>query len=157
MLGAIYRASECGFLLWRMGSKGCGGWSAIWVQLSRYGFPIFLVGARRVVGQCLRSVVQRRGASGWWPRGESGWFKEKNHFFFLLLHRVQGGRRKGNSVVQNGTVRSSFFFMYETTSFWIKRVVSIKNGARTCQISNQPSIIFCLFQLCPCQFRSLPP
>jgi len=27
--------------------------------------PVFRVGARRVVGQCLRSVVQRRGASGW--------------------------------------------------------------------------------------------
>jgi hypothetical protein len=51
--------------------------------------PVFLVGARRVVGQCLRSVVQRRGASGWWPRGEGDWFNEEKPFFFLLLHRVQ--------------------------------------------------------------------
>ena len=53
-----------------------------------------------------------------------------------MLH-VREGRRKGNSVIQNGTVWSfSFFFfffflkMYETTSFWRKRAVSFKYGAR---------------------------
>ena len=51
-----------------------------------------------------------------------------------------------NSVVQNDTVLLSLFFfffnIYETASFWIKRAVSFKSGARTRQVSNQPSIIF---------------
>jgi hypothetical protein len=33
---SIYRAKGRGFLWLHMGSKGCGGWSAIWVQLSRF-------------------------------------------------------------------------------------------------------------------------
>jgi hypothetical protein len=89
VLQSIYRAKGRGFLWLHMGSKGCGGWSAIWVQLSRFRSLFFRVGARRVVGQCLWSVVQRRGASGWWPRGERDRFKEEKPFFFLLLHRVQ--------------------------------------------------------------------
>jgi hypothetical protein len=80
VLGAIYRASECGFLLWRMGSKGCGGWSAIWVQLLRYGFPVFLVGARRVVGQ--RAWLARCGSFGFLARHavkrEAALLKKKN-------------------------------------------------------------------------------
>ena len=41
----------------------------------------------------------------------------KQSFFPCSLH-VRGGRRKGNSAVQNGTVRSFlFFFLYETASF----------------------------------------
>jgi hypothetical protein len=54
------------------GTSYCCAWERVsrrpvghWVLLSRFGSPGFLAGARRVVGQCLRSVVQRRGASGW--------------------------------------------------------------------------------------------
>jgi hypothetical protein len=36
VLRSIYRAKGRGFLWLHMGSKGCGGWSAIWVQLSRF-------------------------------------------------------------------------------------------------------------------------
>jgi hypothetical protein len=36
VLRSIYRAEGRGFLWLHMGSKGCGGWSAIWVQLSRF-------------------------------------------------------------------------------------------------------------------------
>jgi len=36
VLWSIYRAKGRGFLWLHMGSKGCGGWSAIWVQLSRF-------------------------------------------------------------------------------------------------------------------------
>ena len=36
VIGSIYRAKRRGFLWLHMGSKGCGGWSAIWVQLSRF-------------------------------------------------------------------------------------------------------------------------
>ena len=35
-----------------------------------------------------------------------------------------------------------FFYNYETASFWLKRAVSFKSGARTRQVSNQPLIIF---------------
>jgi hypothetical protein len=46
--------------------------------------------------------------------------------------------------------------MYETASFWRKRAVSFKCGARMRQIPNQPLIIFFFLQLHPCQFRSSP-
>ena len=36
VLPSIYRAKGRGFLWLHMGSKGCGGWSAICVQLSRF-------------------------------------------------------------------------------------------------------------------------
>jgi len=41
---------------------------------------------------------------------------------------TSGGRRKGNSVVQNDTVLH-IFFLHETTPFYEKRAVSFKGGA----------------------------
>jgi len=41
VLGAIYRASECGFLLWRMGSRSRGGWSAIGRDCTGAAPPVF--------------------------------------------------------------------------------------------------------------------
>ena len=56
-----------------------------------------------------------------------------------------------NSVVQNDTVMPFLFFFFnnihETASFWIKRAVSFKSGARTRQVSNQPLIIFGFFSI----------
>jgi hypothetical protein len=40
-LGSIYRAKGRGFLWLHIGSRGCDGWSAIWVQLSRRDSPVF--------------------------------------------------------------------------------------------------------------------
>ena len=82
---------------------------------------------------------------------------------FSLLPRcnVWGGRRKRNSVVQNDTVLlllffSFFFWMYETASFWRKRAVSFKCGARMRQIPNQPLIIFFSFNCIPANFGLRP-
>jgi hypothetical protein len=46
--------------------------------------------------------------------------------------------------------------MYETASFWRKRAVSFKCGAKTRQISNQPSIIFSFFNCIPVNFGLRP-
>ena len=84
-----------------------------WVLLSRFGSPGFLAGARRVVGQCLRSAVQRRGASGWWPRGEKGpaKFKRKLLFPSSPLH-VRGEEERGTVSFKTTPFCSFFFFFF---------------------------------------------
>jgi hypothetical protein len=101
-----------------MGSKGCGGWSAIWVQLSRYDFPVFLVGARRVID--LWAWLARSGSLGFLARHavqrEVAHLKKKNQpFFFLPLLHVQG--RKKEEQCRSKRHRSDLFFLHETASF----------------------------------------
>jgi len=89
VLRSIYRAQRAGLFMVAHGEQGLRRLVGHLGAAVEVLLPVFRVGARRVVGQCLRSVVQRRGASGWWPRGERDRFKEEKPFFFLLLHRVQ--------------------------------------------------------------------
>jgi hypothetical protein len=102
-----------------MGSKGCGGWSAIWVQLSRYGFPVFLVGARLVVGQW--AWLARSGSLGFLARHavqrEVAHLKKKNHHFSFFPCCTSRGGRKRNSVVSKRHRSDFFFFTHETASF----------------------------------------
>ena len=141
-----------GFSLWSMGSSRPVGH---WARLPTLGPPPRLSGRCAVGGRPLCSVggLQAR------ERGRQK-FQKKAPFFPSSPLHVRGGRRKMNSVVQNDTVLLFllffFFNIYETASFWIKRAVSFKSGARTRQVSNQPSIIFCLFQSHPFQFPSPP-
>ena len=109
-LGVIYRTSGRGFNVEpRSGSRsGCPG-----------GPPSASV-TRRVVGHCLLSVAHRRGAS---VGGKRDLQKNKKYKLFLLPLCNVRGKKKVNSAVQNGNVRS-FFFMHEKASFWIKRAVS---------------------------------
>ena len=83
-------------------------------------------------------LVRLQSRNGWSAidafSGGGGEEREAGRFFkngFCLLVVQTRGRRKMNSVVQNDTVLAFlffcfFFFLYETTSFWIKRVVSFK-------------------------------
>ena len=64
--------------------------------------------------------------------------------FFVFCSVKTGGRRKMNNVVQNDTVLIFLFFfiyIYETTSFWVKRAVSFKwlNFKSVPQIGPRPS------------------
>jgi len=119
--------------------------AAVEVRLPRFS------GRRAVSGRPGGEVGgPERGASGWWPRGERGWFKEEKPFFFLLLHHVQGGRRKRNSTVQNGTVRSLFFFMYETASF------QLKMAPERAKFQISPQLSFVYFNCVPANFGLCP-
>ena len=67
VLGVIYRASECGFLLWRMGSRSRGGWAvgaAVQACLPRFrqrgGWSASRCGCPGVASV---SAFQGRGAS----------------------------------------------------------------------------------------------
>ena len=116
--------------------------------------------ARRVVGQRLRfrgsQGVERRAMA----REERG--GDKNPGFPLLCYAC-GGKKKRNSVVQNGTVWSLFFFLF----FFKKRMKRRRFGENasfhsnvapeTRQRSHQSPNYFCSFRLRPCQFRSRPP
>ena len=85
--------------------------------------------ARRVVGHWLRFGGPKAWSVGpWHVRREAGTKTRVS----LFPAAPAGGRRKGNSAVQNGTFWFFFFLlkMYETTSFWVKRAVSFKCGAR---------------------------
>ena len=83
-------------------------------------------------------------------------FKETILFPRFLLH--VRGKERGTVPFKTAPFSLSFFFLkYETASFWRKRAVSFKCGARTRQCSDRPPNYFCSFQLRPCQFRSLPP
>ena len=87
--------------------------------------------------------------SGRWAESGRQKFKLKQPFF--LLPRCMFGGKKKDEQCRSKRHRSAlsffsfFFLMYETASFWRKRVVSFKCGARTRQISNHPSIIFFFF------------
>jgi len=131
--------------LFLMGSRRLVGH---WARLPRFGST--RISGRCVVGHCVRSVGSRR------EREEK--FKQKQPFSFFPA-AWSGGRRKRNSVVQNDTVLLFlffFFWMYETASFWRKRAVSFKCGARTRQIPNQPLIIFFSFNCIPANFGLHP-
>jgi len=116
-----------------------------WARLPRFGSHRFsgrcVVGGRPV---CLVGGLQAR-------EGPAK-FKQKPLFSFFPA-AMFGGEEERGTVSFKTTPFCSFFFdkMHETTSFWRKRAVSFKCGARTRQFSNQPSIIFCSFQLHPCQ------
>ena len=83
----------------------------------------------------LQSRLAGRFFRWWWGRGERERGGTKfSKIFFSSVTGFGGRMKKRNSAVQNGTVRSFlFFFLYETTSFWRKRAVSFKDGARTRQ------------------------
>jgi len=117
-----------------------------WARLPRFGSP-------RFSGRCAAGGRPVCSVGGLQAREGPEKFKQKPLFPSSPL-QCSGGRRKRNSVLQNDTVLLFFFFfdkMHETASFWRKRAVSFKCGASTRQFSNQPSIIFCSFQLHPCQ------
>jgi hypothetical protein len=82
---------------------------------------------------------------------------KKNHFSSFFCIASSEEEERGTVPFKTVPFGPLFFFMHETASFWIKRAVSIKNGARKRQISNQPSIIFCFFFNCaPANFGLCP-
>ena len=105
--GTISSAPGSGFRGWLVGHHPRQ--QGVVSLLSAGGRPMTLVGGPTVWGLGLfgGDVGER----------EAGSFFQKQSFSFYC--RFGGrGRRKGNSAVQNGTVRSFLFFlMYETASF----------------------------------------
>jgi hypothetical protein len=103
--------------------------------------PVFRVGARRVVGQW--AWLARCGSLGLGKacgrREGRSKIKEKQTFSFFPYCNVWGKKKEEQCRSKR---HRSFFFNYETASFWRKRAVSFKSGARTRQVSNQPLIIF---------------
>ena len=95
---------------------------------------------------------------GRWAPGERGpdEIQTKAPFSFFPAAMFGGEEERGTVSFKTTPFCFFFFLMYETASFWRKRAVSFICGARTRQCSNQPSIIFCSFQLHPCQIRSPP-
>ena len=83
-------------------------------------------------------------------------------FSSFPLH-VRGGKKKKGEQCRSKRHRSAllffsfFFLMYETKSFWIKRAVSFKRGARMRQVPTQPSIIFVYFNCILFNFGPCPP
>ena len=81
-------------------------------------------------------LVRLQSRNGWSAIGASsvavGAKRERGSTFenFCLSLLIRGGRKKMNSVVQNDTflVPFIYIYIYETASFWIKRVVSFKLG-----------------------------
>ena len=65
----------------------------------------------RPVGQWLWSVVPRYGASGRWPRGERGRFKEEKHHFSSFFCIASGRKKKGESC-RSKRHRSVLLFFY---------------------------------------------
>jgi len=116
VLIVIYRAKWVAF---RCGAWGAAGRSAIGRDCQGSApLPGFLVGARWVVGHCVRSVGSMR---------ESGRQKiqiKATLFPSSPLH-VRGEEERWTVSFKTTPFCSSFFFwMYETVSFWIKRTVS---------------------------------
>ena len=150
VLLSIYREKkELVLLLVRLGSGFRGRLVGHWARLSRRGLSWFWQRGWRsasVFGRWPNGVGPRVGRWAWGKRGAD---EIKQQFFFLLPRCMFGGEEERGTVPLKTAPFGPFFLMYETTSFWIKRAVSFKGGARTCQFSNQPSIIFCSFQLHP--------
>ena len=116
--------------------------------------PGFLASARWVVGHCVRSVGSRR---------ESGRQKNSNKSFpFSFFPAACSGGKKKDEQCRSKRHRSAlsffsfFFLMYETASYWRKRAVSFKCGARTRQIPNQPLNHLFSFNCIPANFGLRP-
>ena len=133
VLGAIYRASERGFLLWCMGSRSRGGWLTIGRDCQGVAPPVFWQGARRVVGQWAWLV--RRGSLGFGKacgqeRGRKLKEEKKNTPIISSPAAHPGDEERGTVSFKTTPFRSSSSssssFKHETTSFWTKRVVSFK-------------------------------
>jgi hypothetical protein len=123
-----------------------------WARLPRFGSP-------RFSGRCAAGGRPVCSVGGLQAREGPAKFKQKPLFSFFPV-AMFGGKKKEEQC-RSKRHRSAlsfflFFLMYETTSFWRKRAVLFICGARTHQCSNQPLIIFCSFQLHPCQIRSPP-
>jgi hypothetical protein len=81
-----------------MGSKGCGGWSAIWVQLSRYGFPVFSgrrAAGGRPVGVAGEERLPRFSGKACGPEGGSTLAEEKPTIFLSSPAARQGEEERG--------------------------------------------------------------
>jgi hypothetical protein len=97
-IGSIYRAEGWGFLWLHMGSKGCGGWSAIWVQLSRYGFPVFSgrrAAGGRPVGVAGEERLPRFSGKACGPEGGSTLAEEKPTIFLSSPAARPGEEERG--------------------------------------------------------------
>jgi len=129
VLGSIYRAKRRGFLWLHMGGRGCGGWSAIRVQLSRRYSPVFCMarGGWSASGRGWRGAAPSVFWQGMRSRErQHTWRRKTHHFAFFPCCTSMGGRKR-NSVVQNDTVPIFFFFLsffffffffwHETASF----------------------------------------
>ena len=120
-----------------------------WVQLARRGFPGF--SSSKSVG--LRVLAKHAGRE----RQEELKRKKQKLFFFPCC--TSRGRKKRNSVVQNNTVLSfsfSFFFFYMKRCRFGQNAPFHLNMAPEYLFPNQPSIIFCSFQLQPRKLQSPP-
>jgi hypothetical protein len=98
VIGSIYRAKGRGFLWLHMGSKGCGGWSAIWVQLSRYGFPVFSgrrAAGGRPVGVAGEERLPRFSGKACGPEGGSTLAEEKPTIFLSSPAARPGEEERG--------------------------------------------------------------
>jgi len=81
-----------------MGSKGCGGWSAIWVQLSRYDFPVFSgrrAAGGRPVGVAGEERLPRFSGKACGPEGGSTLAEEKPTIFLSSPAARPGEEERG--------------------------------------------------------------
>ena len=112
---SIYRAKGRGFLWLHMGSKGCGGWSAIWVQLSRYGFPVFS-GRRAAGGRPVAVAGEERlprfSGKACGPEGGSTLAEEKPTIFLSSPAARPGEEERGIVSFKTTPFRSSSFFFF---------------------------------------------
>jgi hypothetical protein len=111
VLGAIYRASECGFLLWRMGSRSHGGWSAIGCYCRGSAPPVFWQArggwAASVFGRRSNGVGLRVGGL----EARKG-RQNLNESSFSLLPRCMFGGKKKEERCRSKRHRSALFFSF---------------------------------------------
>ena len=98
---------------------------------------------------------------GRWAPGERGKKIQIKASFFFLPRCMFGGKKKDEQCRSKRHRSALFFFsfffcIYETASFWRKRAVSFKYGARTRQIPNQPLNHLFSFNCIPANFGLRP-
>jgi len=113
VLGSIYRAKRRGFLWLHMGGRGCGGWSAIRVQLSRRDSPVFCMarGGWSASGRGWRGAAPSVFWQGMRSRERQHTWRRKNPpFCFLPLLHVHG--RKKEEQCRSKRHRSDLLFFF---------------------------------------------
>jgi len=109
--------------------------AAVEVRLPRFsgrraagGRPAGMASEVRLLRFSGKACGQERGST----------LEEEKLTIFLSSPAARLEEEKRGTVSFKTTPFRFFFFKYETASFWIKRAVSFKSGARTRQVSNQP-------------------